>query len=121
MPSSSSCERCIYLDTIFKEQAPGLVDTLNSSFCAHLVDSSPEFDYFLLSTPPCKFAFFCSRAFRCAVKLLVCALSGFFVVAFRAVGFLCGTTFIVSHKFGYIFPSFSLNSKKCLISSLFLP
>jgi hypothetical protein len=28
-----------------------LVDSLNSSFCFHLVDFSPEFDYFLLSTP----------------------------------------------------------------------
>jgi hypothetical protein len=33
-----------------KEPAPGLVDSLNSSFCFHLVDFSPEFDYFLLST-----------------------------------------------------------------------
>jgi hypothetical protein len=28
-----------------------LVDSLYSSFCFHLVDFSPEFDYFLLSTP----------------------------------------------------------------------
>jgi hypothetical protein len=30
------------------------------------------------------------------------------------------TAFIVSHKFGYVVPSFSLNSTKSLIS-LFLP
>jgi hypothetical protein len=35
----------------FKEPAPVLVDSLNSSFCFHLVDFSPKFDYFLLSTP----------------------------------------------------------------------
>ena len=34
-----------------KEPAPGLVDSLNSSFSFHLVDFSPEFDHFLLSTP----------------------------------------------------------------------
>ena len=34
-----------------KEPAPSLVDSLNSSFCFHLVDLAPEFDYFLLSTP----------------------------------------------------------------------
>jgi hypothetical protein len=34
-----------------KEPAPGVVDSLNSSFCFHLVDFSPEFDYFLPSTP----------------------------------------------------------------------
>ena len=34
-----------------KEPAPHLVDSLKSSFCLNLVDFSPEFDYFLLSTP----------------------------------------------------------------------
>ena len=33
-----------------KEPAPSLVDSLNSSFCFHLVDFSPKFDYFLPST-----------------------------------------------------------------------
>jgi hypothetical protein len=37
-----------YLVNFLKEPAPGLVDSLNSSFCFHLVDFSPEFDYFLL-------------------------------------------------------------------------
>jgi hypothetical protein len=40
--------------------------------------------------------------------------------ALRAMSFPLNTAFIVSHKFGYIVPSFSLNSKKVLIS-LFLP
>ena len=37
--------------SILLNQAPGLVDSLNSSFCFHLVDFSPEFDYFLQCTP----------------------------------------------------------------------
>ena len=35
----------------FIELAPGLVDSLFSSFCFYLVEFSPELDYFLLSTP----------------------------------------------------------------------
>ena len=61
-------------------------------------------------------ASFCSKAFRCAVKLLVYALSSFFLEALRAMSFPLSTAFIVSHKFGYVVPSFSLNSKKSLIS-----
>ena len=34
-----------------KDPAVGFVDTLYSSFCFYLVDLSPEFDYFALSTP----------------------------------------------------------------------
>jgi hypothetical protein len=67
-----------------------------------------------------EFASFCVRAFRCAVKLLVYALSSFFLEALRAMSFPLRTTFIVSNKFGYVLASFSLNSKKSLIS-LFLP
>jgi hypothetical protein len=74
--------------------------------------------YFLLLL--CVFASFCSRAFRCAVKLLVYALSSFFLEAFRTMSFTLRTAFIVSHTFGYVVPSFSLNSKRALIS-LFLP
>ena len=40
--------------------------------------------------------------------------------AFSAMNFSLSTAFIVSHRFGYTVPSFSLNSKKSLIS-LFLP
>jgi hypothetical protein len=54
------------------------------------------------------------------VKLLVCALSIFFLEALRAMSFPLRNAFIVSHKFGYVVASFSLNSKKSLIS-LFLP
>jgi hypothetical protein len=35
----------------FKELAPHFVDSLYSSFYFYLVDFSPEFDYFLYSTP----------------------------------------------------------------------
>jgi hypothetical protein len=65
-----------------------------------------------------EFASFCSRVFRCAVKLLVYALSSFFL---EALSFPLRTAFTVSHKFGYVVTSFSLNSKKSLISFLFVP
>ena len=58
-----------------------------------------------------EFASFCSRAFRCAVKLLVYAPSSFLLVALRAMSFPLRNAFIVSHKFGYVVASFSLNSK----------
>jgi hypothetical protein len=42
----------VYLSVNFlKETSPGFVHSLYSSFCFYLVDFSPEFDYFLLSTP----------------------------------------------------------------------
>jgi hypothetical protein len=67
-------------------------------------------------------ASFCSRAFRCAVKLLVYALSSFlffgFFKALRTMSFPL-SVFIVSHKFGYVGLSFSSSSKMFLIS-LFL-
>jgi hypothetical protein len=63
-----------------------------------------------------EFASFCSRAFRCAVKLLVYALSSFFLEALKTMSFPLRTAFIVSHKFGFVVASFSLNSKKFLIS-----
>ena len=64
-----------------------------------------------------EFASFCSRAFRCAVKLLVYAFSSFFLEALRDMSFPLRTAFIVFHKFWYVVASFSLNSKKSLISS----
>jgi hypothetical protein len=59
-----------------------------------------------------EFASFCSRALRCAVKLLVYALSSFFLEVLRAMTFPFRTAFTVSHNFGYVVASFSLNSKK---------
>jgi hypothetical protein len=67
-----------------------------------------------------EFPSICSKAFRCAVKLLVYALSSFFLVALRAVSFPLRTAFIVSHKFGYVVASFSLKSKKSLDLYFFL-
>ena len=61
-------------------------------------------------------ASFCSRAFRCVIKLLVYALYIFLLEALRAMSFPPSTDFIVSQRFGYVVPSFSLNSKKSLIS-----
>jgi hypothetical protein len=59
-----------------------LIFFLYTSFCFHLVDFSPDFDY--------EFASFCSRAFRCAVKLLVYCVSGFFLKALTDMSFLLG-------------------------------
>jgi hypothetical protein len=64
------------------------------------------------------FASFCSRSYRCAIKLLVYAL--FFLEALRGMSFPRRTVFIVSHKFGYIVHLFSLSSKNSLFS-LVLP
>jgi hypothetical protein len=63
-----------------------------------------------------EFASFCSRAFRCAVKLQVYAFSSLFLEALRAMSFPLRAAFIVSHKFGYVVASFSLKTKKSLIS-----
>ena len=44
------------------------------------------------------------------------ALSSFFLQALRAMIFPLSTAFIVSPKFGYVVPSFLLNSKKYFLS-----
>jgi hypothetical protein len=64
-----------------------------------------------------EFASFISRASRCADRLLVYALSSFYLVALRAMSFPLRTALIVFHKFGlkYVVASFSLNFKKSLI------
>ena len=66
------------------------------------------------------FSSFCSRTLRWAIELLVYHFSNFFKEALRAMSFALSTAFIVPHKFGYVVPSFLLNSKMSLIS-LFLP
>ena len=67
------------------------------------------------------FASFYPRNFRYAVKFLVYDLSNFFMEALTAMTFPLGTSFIGSHKFGYVVPFFSLNSKKSLIYLFFFP
>jgi hypothetical protein len=47
--------------------------------------------------------------------------SSFFLEVFRAMSFPLSTAFNVSHKYGYVVASFSLNSKMSLFLSLFLP
>jgi hypothetical protein len=49
------------------------------------------------------FASLCSRAFRCAVKLVVYVLSSFFLEALRAMSFPLTTAFIVSHSFSMMY------------------
>ena len=51
----------------------------------------------------------------CCQAASVCSLY-FLLEALRAISFTLRTAFIVSHKFGYVVASFSLNSKKSLIS-----
>ena len=46
----------------------------------------------------------------------MCAFSSFFLEALRAMRFPFRTAFIVSHKFDYVVASFSINSKKSLVS-----
>jgi hypothetical protein len=105
----------INLVDFLKEPAPRFLNSLYSSFRFYLVDFSPAFG-FLLSTPLGSICFFFSRAFICIVKLLVYALSCFFLEALRAMSFHLSIAFIVSHKFGYVVASFSLNSKKSSLS-----
>ena len=50
----------------------------------------------------CEFSSFCCRVFSCAVRLLVYALSSFFLVALRAMSFPLRSAFLVSHKFGML-------------------
>jgi hypothetical protein len=50
VPSSESGSWFIYRIDFCKQSASHLVDSLNSSSCFHLVDFTPEFDYFLAST-----------------------------------------------------------------------
>ena len=64
-----------------------------------------------------EFSSFHSRAFRCTVKLLVHALSSFFLAALRAMNFPLRTAFIVFHKIRYIVASFSLDSKISFFAS----
>ena len=67
------------------------------------------------------FAFFNSRAFRCAFKLLVYALSSFFLEALSAMSFPLGNAFIVFDEFAYVAASFSLNCKMSFISFFISP
>jgi hypothetical protein len=50
----------------------------------------------------------------------VYALSSFFLEPFRAMSFPLRSDFIVSHKFGYVVDSFSLNSKMSQFLYFFL-
>ena len=64
-------ERLIGFSIFLKEPAPGFVDSLYSSFCFYLIDFSPEFDYFLHSTP-CGCICFVVVVLELSVVLLSC-------------------------------------------------
>jgi hypothetical protein len=55
----------------------------------------------------------------CAINLLVYVFSSFFLQALRAMSCPLMTVFIVSHKFGYVVISFSLNSRKSFFFFLY--
>ena len=101
---------------ISQRSKSSLVDYLRSFSCFHLVNFTPEFDYFLPSTPVEWICFLYSGDFSCVFKLLVCALSGFCLEALKSMSFPLINDFIESHKLGYIVALFSLNSKMSLIS-----
>jgi hypothetical protein len=69
------------------------------------------------STPLGCICLFYSRAFRGAVKLLVLNLSNFYMKVLSVMNFPLSTAFIVCHRFVYVVHSFSLSSRKSLISS----
>jgi hypothetical protein len=50
-PLVSLAKGLIYHVNFFNKIAPSFVDSLYTSFYFHLVDFSPEFDYFMPSTP----------------------------------------------------------------------
>ena len=70
LPPLVSLAKSLSILLIFSEAALDFVDSFYSSLCFYLVEFSSEFDWFL-QTSLGLFASFCSRAFRCAVKLLV--------------------------------------------------
>ena len=72
-----------------------------------------DFGYFLSSTLFSVLAsFLFSRASGVLLNYLYEELSKFFMEAFCYLNFLLMTAFIMSHKLGYIVPSFWLNSRK---------
>jgi hypothetical protein len=61
----------------------------------------------------------CQAACACSLQLVVWLVWFYFLFvclfvleALRAMGFPLSTAFIVTHKFGFVVASFSLNSKK---------
>ena len=93
--------------------------------CFYCIDYSPQFDYFCYLLLLSELASFCSTQFRCAIKLLGWDCSNFLwrhLVQWTYWQLII--IFILFHKFEYIVHSFSLNSRKSLISSFlkkFLP
>ena len=86
-----------------KKQLLDLVDSLYSSLVSTWFISALSFFiscYLLLLG---EFAYFCSNAFRCAVKLLVYALSSFFLEALRAMSFPLRNAFICCTNFDFDF------------------
>jgi len=112
---SAESKGFFYLLYFLKELASGFVDSpIYSPFCFYLVYFSTKFQYVLMSTPVRFIATFCCRPFRCA-------LSSLLLEELRSSSSPLRTAFIVACKFGYVLPSFSLNSGNFKFLSLFLP
>jgi hypothetical protein len=108
-PLFSLSKGLIYLVYFLKEPAPGLVLCIFLFVSSWLISAQGLIiSYHVLLLV--EFSSFCSRAFRCAVKLLVYAFSNFFLEALRAMSFPLRSAFIVSREFGYVVAPFSLNS-----------
>ena len=117
----SLCKGLIYVVDFLKEPAPGLVDFfLLVLFASTWLISALSLIVSCSLLLVCEFVFFSFRASRYAVRLLVYALSSFLFNSLKAMIFPLWTALIVSQKFGYVVASFSLNSKRSLIS-LFHP
>jgi hypothetical protein len=102
-----------------KESTLYLFDSLYYSLCFYFIYFIPRLiaSWYLLLF--CIFASFCSRAFPCDVKSQPWDHTNFFVIGLSAMNFPLSTAFIVSYKFGYVVHSFSLNSRRSFISSIF--
>jgi hypothetical protein len=81
-----------------------------------LVDFSLEFDYFLLPTLFGYICFFLFYSFQVYCQAVSVNFLQFILEPLRAMSFSLTIAFIVSHKFWYDMSSFSLHSKKPLIS-----
>lgn len=78
-------------------------------FFFYFIDFFSDFDYFLLSTPHSVASFssfLFHRAAGCNFKLLIWELSNFFMEILSVIHSPFIIVFIVSHKFGYLVPSF---------------